>query len=126
MGRRTVKNILNGLSKFFKPEWLKVGLWLGLSLLAVFFYSYREHTSKVTWFELHGWPFTSLTLEGCSQSWFCITDIQVSHPGAFAVDCVFWYVWACVLIEIRNLCTCTENIPVRRVPTENGGEKIIF
>ena len=100
-----MKNMLNGLLKFFKPGWLKVGLWLGLSLLAVLLYSHQEYTSKVTWFELRGWPFNFLTLERCSlrvSREFCATSLQVFYLGWFALECACWYVCACALGEIRN------------------------
>ena len=97
-----MKNMLNWLLKFFTPGWLKVGLWLGLSLLAVLLYSYREATSKVTWFELRGWQFNFMTLEGCSPREFCATSLQVFYLGWFALECACWYVCACALGEIRN------------------------
>ena len=107
-----MKNILNGLSKFFKPGWLKVGLWLGLGLLAVLLYSHREYPSKVTWFELRGWPFNFLTLERCSlrvSREFCATGLQAFRWGWFVLDCMFWYVCACVLIEIRKRINARKN-----------------
>ena len=99
-----VIKILMKAINFLHPNLPKLILFVLLMLMSMFVVVRRDATSKVSWEQVRGTPFSYLVLTEyrgpCSpQNTFCVKiNFQRIYSKNLLVDILFWYVISCGII----------------------------
>ena len=94
---------MNKLWLFFRPDFIKTILLLLLMTMATLAVTDRKATSKVSWQENRGAPYSFVTVSGyegpCSENAFC-RDVNIASFNLWAliVDIAGWYLVSCAII----------------------------
>jgi len=89
---------------FLRPNKVALALFIVIGLLSSITPHGIEATTKITWDEYHGTPFTFIQLSGCSGP--CGADriiqiyaIQGINIYALTVNITIWYLIACSIVH---------------------------
>jgi hypothetical protein len=88
---------------FLRPSLIKITLLIILLAISSFMATSYQPTSKVSWLESRGAPFSFMILSGyqgpCLQNTVC-RGIKVSsfQLDTFVIDAVLWYLVSCAIV----------------------------
>jgi hypothetical protein len=90
---------------FLRPKFIKLVILIIITLLASIAVTEYKETSKVTWEESRGVPWSFLTVIGyhgpCYQLEYCRkVHIQTLRPLELLVDILVWYIVSCILFSV--------------------------
>jgi hypothetical protein len=98
------KSAMKMIWAFLRPNFVKIALLIILLIISLIVIVKHESTSKVSWEEDRGGPFTFISIAGykgpCPLKTFCqeVNILDFSFL-AFLIDFVVWYLVSCTIIK---------------------------